>query len=64
MGEAFYKEMKEFLQKYKTREAREKALRTMKSEKILQLSRSCKAIQDAFYYARFAQEAALREGQG
>ena len=35
MGEAFYKEMKEFLQKYKTREAREKALRTMKSEKIL-----------------------------
>jgi len=64
MGEAFYKEIKEFMRKYRTREAREKALRTMKSEKILQLSRSCKKIQDAFYYARFAQEAALREGQG
>ena len=64
MGEAFYREFREFIRKYRTREAREKALRTMKSEKILQFSRCCKKIHEAFYYARFAQEAAIREGQG
>ena len=64
MGEAFYREFREFMRKYRTREAREMALRTMKSETILQFSRCCRKIQDAFYYARFAQEAEIREGHG
>ncbi len=60
MGEKFYRELDEFEAKYPTREEREAALRTMSAEKILQLARCCGKLQDAFWFARFAQEAADR----
>lgn len=62
MGEKFYRELNEFRAKYPTREEQEAVLRTMSAEKILQLSRSCGTLQGAIYYARFAQEAAERNG--
>ena len=62
MGEKFYRDISEFQAKYPTREEREKALRTMSAEKIMQLARSSGTIQGACYYARFAQEAADRAG--
>lgn len=61
MGEAFYKAITEFHRKYVTREEQEKALREMSADQIMQLSRSCVGFQEACYYARFAQEAAIRE---
>ena len=61
MGEAFYKAITEFRRKYVTREEQEKALREMSADQIMQLSRSCASFQEACYYARFAQEAAIRE---
>ena len=60
MGEKFYRELDEFEAKYPTREEQEAALRTMSAEKILQLARCCGKIQEAFRFARFAQEAADR----
>ncbi len=60
MGEKFYMDLEAFQAKYPTREMREQVLRQMSPEKILQLSRSCSALQDAIWYARFAQEAAER----
>ena len=62
MGERFYRELDEFQAKYPTREEREQALRTMSAEKILQLARSCRTLQGACWYARFAQAAAERNG--
>jgi hypothetical protein len=44
-----------------TKEEKEKALRGMSADQIMQLSRSCGSFQEACYYARFAQEAAIRE---
>ncbi len=61
MGEAFYKAITEFQRKYATKEEQEKALREMSADQIMQLSRSCVGFQEACYYARFAQEAAIRE---
>jgi thiazole synthase ThiGH ThiG subunit len=61
MGEAFYRAITEFRRKYVTREEQEKALREMSADQIMQLSRSCKSFQEACYYARLAQEAAIRE---
>ena len=60
MGEKFYRDLDEFQAKYLNQEERERALRTMSAEKILQLARSCSTLQGAFYYARFAQAAAER----
>lgn len=62
MGEKFYQALDEFQAKYPTREEREQALRTMSAEKILQLARSCRTLQGACWYARFAQAAAERNG--
>ena len=61
MGERFYKELNEFRVKYPTRRAKEKALRAMKAEEIIQLARSCPDIREACWYATFAQAAAERE---
>ena len=61
MGERFYRELNEFRAKYPTRRAKEKALRTMKAEEIIQLARSCTSIQEACWYATFAQAAAERD---
>jgi hypothetical protein len=60
MGEKFYRDLDEFQAKYRTTEEREQALRTMSAEKIRQLARCCGKIQDAFRFARLAQEAADR----
>ncbi len=62
MGENFYRDLAEFRAKYPTREEKEQALRGMSAEKILQLARSCGTLQDACFYARFAQAAAERNG--
>ena len=61
MGEAFYKAIMEFQRKYATKEEQEKALREMSADQIMQLSRSCASFQGACYFARFAQEAEIRE---
>ena len=61
MGERFYREYNEFRTKYPTRRAKEKALRSMKAEEIIQLARSCPDIREACWYATFAQAAAERE---
>lgn len=61
MGEKFFKDVFEFQKKYPTQEEREKALQKMSSDEIMQLSRSCGTVQGACYYARFAQQAAIRE---
>ena len=60
MGESFYRALKEFQRTYVTREEREKALQTMSAEEIMQLARSCATVQEACWYAQFAQQAALR----
>ena len=62
MGEKFYMDLDEFQAKYPTQEMRDKQLRKMSAEKILQLSRACGTLQGAIYYARFAQAAADRNG--
>ena len=61
MSEAFFKAIKDFQRKYVTKEEKEQALLEMSADQILQLSRSCGSIQEACYYARFAQKAAIRE---
>ena len=60
MGEYFYRKIDEFKAKYATREAQEAVLRTMGAEEIRQLARACGSIQEACWFARFAQEAADR----
>ncbi len=57
MGEKFYMELDAFRAKYPTKEMRVQVLRQMSPEKILQLSRACASLQEAIWYAGFAQEA-------
>ena len=64
MGELFYKALSDFQKKYPGREEQEKALARMSSDEILQLARSAGTVREACRYARFAQEAELRERNG
>lgn len=61
MGELFYKALADFQKKYPTPEEQEKALDSMSADEIMQLARSAATVQDACRYARFAQEAVIRE---
>ena len=60
MGEKFYMDLDAFRAKYPTREMREQVLRQMRPEKILQLSRACASLQEAIWFAAFAQAAMER----
>lgn len=61
MGENFYRDLEEFRAKYPTREMKEQVLRTMSAERIQRLTRACSSLQEAIWYAQFAQAAAERD---
>ena len=57
MGESFYRPLNEFRSKYPGKAEKERALRTMGAEEIMQLARACATVQEACWYAQYAEMA-------
>ena len=56
-----FRDVFDFQEKYKTKEERERKLRTMSYDEIMHLARSCGNATGGAYYGRFAQQAKERE---
>ena len=55
-----YKDVREFQQRFPTREAWEKELEHMTYDEIMHLAHTCSTLQGSAYYARRAEEIAFR----